>query len=263
MTLTLCGRRFTNNAIEENIEFPKDYQHEDYKYLTTTEGPLVQQKGKRIASQSQKSAKQSNKVVVSVEKKRLGGVRICQWCYKAKPDRCHHCSQCNRCILKMDHHCPWVANCVGFYNYKYFLCMVFNCMATTWTIIGTSYPILQKTINSPGSFDYKIAYFIVTSYILAAAIGILITLFFLFHMYLMVSAYTTIEFCEKKNEEDVPFHLKQPYNRGFCENMRNVLGENPLLWFVPCCKPFLLTFCFFPENSRLLSNIPFNAFPLM
>lgn len=31
----------------------------------------------------------------------------CSQCANWKPDRAHHCRDAGRCILKMDHFCPW------------------------------------------------------------------------------------------------------------------------------------------------------------
>lgn len=45
---------------------------------------------------------------------------FCKKCKIMKPLRCHHCRRCNRCVMKMDHHCYWIDNCVGLYNMKYF-----------------------------------------------------------------------------------------------------------------------------------------------
>ena len=36
-----------------------------------------------------------------------GSFRTCEKCNLIKPDRAHHCSVCDACVLKMDHHCPW------------------------------------------------------------------------------------------------------------------------------------------------------------
>ena len=33
----------------------------------------------------------------------------------------HHCSFCGRCVLRMDHHCRYIDNCVGLHNARYFM----------------------------------------------------------------------------------------------------------------------------------------------
>lgn len=45
----------------------------------------------------------------------------CSKCHKPKPERAHHCRICKRCVLQMDHHCPWTENCVGHNNLATFL----------------------------------------------------------------------------------------------------------------------------------------------
>ena len=45
----------------------------------------------------------------------------CDKCNEIKPARTHHCSACGCCVFHMDHHCPWINNCVGMENLRYFL----------------------------------------------------------------------------------------------------------------------------------------------
>lgn len=50
---------------------------------------------------------------------------FCFYCRVIKSGRTFHCTHCQRCVEKFDHHCTFVNNCLGYKNHKYFLCFIF------------------------------------------------------------------------------------------------------------------------------------------
>ncbi|XP_038216863.1 palmitoyltransferase ZDHHC16B isoform X2 [Zerene cesonia] len=82
---------------------------------------------------------------------------ICKKCISPKPPRTHHCSVCDKCILAMDHHCPWLNNCVGFFNARYFyLYMAYMVAGVTFIIVfGIDIGYVVIWINDPDAATLK------------------------------------------------------------------------------------------------------------
>lgn len=49
----------------------------------------------------------------------------CRDCQVDQPPRSYHCPLCGRCVLRYDHHCAILANCIGFHNFKPFVLLHF------------------------------------------------------------------------------------------------------------------------------------------
>ena len=184
-----------------------------------------------------------------------GNVRYCHQCKVFKPDRCHHCSSCGRCILRFDHHCVFINNCVSHYTYKFFLafivyafigCLmvsVFGFSTFADVTIGSALPKAVETKSDhiagkrpaveSGTAEVPVsltAVFLI-GYILSSAFCFALGIFIVFHGYLLVRGRTTVEFYEIKNP--VCAARVARYDLGSYRNVRSACGTNALFWLLP------------------------------
>ena len=164
----------------------------------------------------------------------------CPFCGQFKPERCHHCSLCQKCILRMDHHCPWVNNCVGFRNYKFFYLFLFYAAITLGFVIGTTISRLAvvSSVGSRAGVVYIVNISIDGLFFLSTSA------LFLYHSHLIVTNRTTLESTEYGVERRKSIFASQGfaedmlddsnlYDLGKLANIQQVLGKNPLTWFLP------------------------------
>ncbi|XP_031816658.1 palmitoyltransferase ZDHHC20 isoform X2 [Sarcophilus harrisii] len=193
----------------------------DEEHYEKEERPEVQQEIlKRVAKELPVYTMTSTKLI-----------RYCEKCQLIKPDRCHHCSVCNK-----------VNNCVGFSNYKYFLLFLFYslvyCILVTTTVL--EYFIKFWTLcrrksaencpktnlrNTRAQFHVLFLFFVATMFFIS------ILSLFCYHLWLVGKNRTTIEAFR------APVFLNGPDKNGFSlgwsKNWRQVFGDEKKYWLFP------------------------------
>jgi len=188
-----------------------------------------------------------------IERKLDGRARFCRICGKYKPDRTHHSRNAGQCVLEMDHYCPWVQNCIGYRNKKYFfLFITYSAMGliSYCFAIGPLFALLIKPTHAGDtpSFDLTsgaevLMIFLIFAFVVAVMLALIVTGYWFFHFWLLTKRFTTVEFCEKRNADDSKItdrgervnvlYSRSPYDLGIYRNLKETLGPNPLLWLIP------------------------------
>ncbi|ERS95736.1 hypothetical protein HMPREF1624_07811 [Sporothrix schenckii ATCC 58251] len=137
----------------------------------------------------------------SLTVKSNGEMRFCKKCQARKPDRAHHCSTCRRCVLKMDHHCPWLATCIGLRNGKMFLLfLIYTSSLSIFSFVVAGSWVWTEIVNdatytTAGESLMPVQYIMLT--VIGGIIGFAVGLFTAWHIVLASRGQTTIECMEK------------------------------------------------------------------
>lgn len=155
----------------------------------------------------------------------------CFKCQRIKPPRAHHCKVCNTCVLRMDHHCPWVANCVGLKNQKYFILFLLNCTIAIF-IVAMSFIFLYyfnyEEITNKKIFDENEDIMISVATMLAVALDLAIGFLFYFQVKAHSKNITTVEYHIDEMHTNNPFDKKS-----WTANFKDIFGIDRSTWFWP------------------------------
>lgn len=156
-------------------------------------------------------------------------VNFCTTCNLVRPPGATHCSICDNCVEKFDHHCVWLGNCIGKRNYKYFYSLIlFLGIDSLYQIIYCVIILTSEIKNSMKKDKYNIAIICLICFVIlfdllftVLFIGVLLTK----HTRLIFKNLTFYEYLKNK----YPFSIGiNPLYKYLCFKVKNMIFKmNP------------------------------------
>jgi len=146
-----------------------------------------------------------------------------------KPYRAHHCRVCDRCVLKMDHHCIFLAQCIGLFNYKYFCLFVVYAILACCFYVAFSIPASAFLGSSSIMTWYHLQAILTAASVLATfVLLVMLVIFWSTHMKLILNCQTTIEYIKAQSLD---------HGEPVLTKFKRVFGDEFWTWFFPIGRP--------------------------
>jgi len=168
----------------------------------------------------------------------------CKYTHGPKAPRSHFDHVTKKLVLNMDHYCPWMFNVVGYANYRYFvLFLIYVTIACIYGLFLTTLPFFAMVTKSPQararrpkSKEARSA--VLFTFVLALSVGLAVAFLCGWHIFLTLTAQTTIEFYGnhtlRHRAKAKGIIYRNPYDQGMRKNWAHVFGPgHPLLALLP------------------------------
>lgn len=124
------------------------------------------------------------------------GYRWCHTCKIVRPPRASHCRDCDHCVLRFDHHCPFVNNCIGQRNYHFFIGFTTAAIFLAGVVIPALIWTFVAARGPDGAPFLALAWLrlvAITGSVSIAVVAVFLAALWLYHLWLAATGQTTKE----------------------------------------------------------------------